>query len=323
MEHGRIPAWFNMERFGPTLPKIGLEEENKLVYDLPFEQYLTDPDTVSSSGLKQILKSPQHFLAMLSGHFKDEEDGRDHLRFGQAAHMLILEPMRFKEMYLVEPEFVGKTQDGKLSTRSKEAQEKKKAWWKSLPKDSMVLTKKEMDDLIYMIDSLATHPRAGSLLRNGRPEVSGFFTDPDTGIRVRIRLDYLTIDKQGRYYISDLKTARDAGQGLFGYDAARLKYHMQLALYYDGLWQITGKQPEAAAFIALEKTPPYPVALYWLNDDDLDVGRRWYKFALQTLKRCLEQNDWPPMQAEGEMLKLNERFMNDQFPEFAWKNETE
>ena len=319
MEHG-LPVWFKEDQH--QLPKLNMNLPDELIYDLPFEKYLGDRSAVSSSGLRKILKSPQHYLAEVCGYAKDEEEEKDAYRFGRAAHMLILEPMKFKELYVVEPEFIGFTKDGRASAQSGEAKAKRQAWRDSLKPDALVLSKQEMDTLIYMIDSLAYHQRAGALLRDGKPEVTGFFTHKETGLRVRIRPDYLTQDKQGRIYISDLKTTRDASAGLFAHDVGRFKYHLQLALYYDGIKQITGKEPEAAAFIAIEKSAPYSCAVYWMNEDDLAIGRGWYEHALRTLKRCIEKNDWPGVQHDAAMIELPQWAQNEVFPIFEWADES-
>src|SRR5690606_3844366 len=125
----------------------------------------------------------------------------------------------------------------------------------------------------------------------------------------------------GKVYISDLKTTRDVSPGLFATDAAKMMYHMQMAYYKDGVEQVLGQQVEAVALIALEKKAPYNVAVYWLDDEDIDKGRQWYEFALRTYKRCVESGQWPGKQGSGQMLKLPKFTDYDAFPQFDWKEE--
>lgn len=318
MEHGgRFPRWFKPEAV--VFPQINSSEKDELIEDLNFDQYLTHQGSISSSGLKLLLQSPQHYLAYLSGHFKDEEDDeKDYFRFGRAAHMLILEPVKFKETYMVEPEFWGPTKDGKMSQQSSAAKAKRDAWRKQIRPDAQLLSQSEFKDLMYMLDSLVDHAQIRNMLKNGKPEVSGFFTHKETGIRVRIRPDYITVDSDNRWYVSDIKTTRDCRQGPFMKDVDYLNYDLQIALYYDGIWQITGKEPEAADFMAIEKKIPYPCQLHWCPDVLIETGRKKYEYALRILKKCLTENDWPAIQQSGEVLEPNQWYGTNPLPVFSF-----
>lgn len=318
MEHGPTLKWMDTSKV--QMPLIGCSDPDELLYDLPFPEYLANKKCISNSGLKKVLQSPRHYVADLMGFGSDDEEGeKDHFRFGRAAHMMVLEPAKFRQLYVVMPEFIGMTKDGRPSAQSKDAKEQKAKWLEGVHPDALVLSASEMNDLNYMIESLMGHATASNLLKNGRPEVTGFWTHKETGLRIRIRPDYFTWDKEGKLYISDLKTTKDASPGLFATDVARMKYHMQLALYVDGVTQITGKPVEAQAIIALEKKPPYSCALYWINEDDLAKGRQWYEFALRTLRRCIDRGEWPGVQGEGQMLNLPRFTDYEQFPQFDWK----
>lgn len=300
MEHfGRVPQWFDKEKV--ILPPINSKQKQHLNYDMPFEEYLKVP-AISSSGIKRVLKSPQHYLSDLMGLSDNEEN--DAFRFGRAAHCLILEPKRFKELYVVEPVFSGLTKDGKESTRSSEAKAKREAWIKTLDPKAEIVTEEEMKILLYLTDSLVADPVIKNLLKNGNPEVSGFFEDEDTGLWCRFRPDYLSKDKEGRVYLIDLKTTHDSSEGLFSTGAARMGYDIQLAFYVDGLEKILGHAIESVGIVTLEKKPPYQTMLYWINEEDIATGRAWYKHALKILKKSMLENDWPGTAGSGTMLQM-------------------
>lgn len=318
MEHrGRIPKWVDMGKI--TLPPINSNQEECLKENLAFEDYLKVP-AISSSGIKLVLKSPLDYLTNLSRQVEEEES--DAFRFGRAAHLLVLEPHRFKELYVVEPTFTGMTtgKDAKESSNSKEAKEKRKAWYDSLKPETQVVTQQEMEDLLYMVDSLVADPVISGLLKNGKPEVSGFFQDKETGLWVRIRADYLSRDSEGRLYLSDLKTAQDVSEGIFATAAARFKYDVQLALYMDGIEQITGEKIEQVGIIAVEKKPPYQACLYWLTEEDLETGRAEYKHALRVLKKSITENEWPQAAKSGVMLQMPSWRKTQALPYFEFKN---
>jgi len=301
------------------LPLIAPDLPNRLDFEEPAERYHANRDTISSGGLKKVLRSPKHYLSWLLGLEEDEEGEKDHFRFGRAAHMMLLEPRKFRDLYVVEPEFVGYTKDGKESKNSKEAKDKRAKWREDQHPDAQIITQDEQKHLIGMIESVMEHSIARNLLVDGRPEVSGYFKDPDTGIYCRIRPDYLSLDKDnGGTHLVDFKTSRDVRAGMFSNDIWRMLYHLQMAFYYDGLTAINGKQPESASFIVVEKTPPYECAVYVADDQMLAMGRQWYQHGLRLLKRCIETNQWPGVQLQAQMISLPKRAEYDQFPEFEF-----
>jgi hypothetical protein len=321
VEHQNAPfKWARTSSF--SLPEIGVDKPDALDYDESFESYLGDKSCISSSGVRKLLDNPRAFIAEAAGYLKDDEtEEKDAYRFGSAAHMMILEPAKFRNMYLIEPEFTGFTKEGKPSTQSADCKLKRKTWYESLAPGALVVTQEELHDLTYMVEALMEHPQASSLLRNGRPEVTGRFTHPETKVRCRIRPDYLTLDKEDKTYVIDIKTTRHEKIGLFATDVAKLQYFIQLAMYHDGIAQITGKQVEASAFIALTKKPPYSVAVYWMNDKDLELGRAWYQYGLKVFSRCVKNNDWPPAQGQGQMLNMPNYIHNEPFPNFEWRDQ--
>lgn len=311
MEHGISPfKWVKPNSL--KLPKIGTTEPDEINYDEAFEAYLADASCMNSGSLRTLLKSPRHYIAEKAGMHEDEDGEKDHFRFGRAAHMLVLEPAKFKQLHLVQPDF------GAMQSPKNRA--KRDEWRDGQPTGSLILTQKEMDDLLFMIDSLMEHPEIPNLLKNGRPEVSGRWTDKETLVRCRCRPDYLTNDSESRLYISDIKTTRQSGEGLFSTDAARFKYFVQLAYYHDGIAQILKQQPEAVALIAMEKKRPYDVSLYWMNEKDLELGRLWYQHALRTYVRCVKSNRWPGVQQSGQMLALPSWVHSEPLPAYEWED---
>lgn len=318
MEHGQVIN--KLKNRNPRLPEFDVKKPDELTYDESFDSYLGDKTCVSSSGLKKILESPLHFLWQQTEPESSEDELEPaHFRIGRAAHMMVMEPAKFRDMHIVVPEFTGYTKDGRESPNSKEAKDKKKAWLDKLPPGALFLTQKELEDLTGMVESLMSHPQASAFFKNGKPEVTGRFTHRPTGIRCRIRPDYISYTPDGGLYIFDIKTTRMDNKALFASDAAKRRYHLQLAFYRYGMAQIIGKQPEAVALVAMEKTAPYSTWVYWLTDDDLDVGMAWNEEALRNLKRSLTTGKWPGPQSSGEMLELPTWARTEALPQFNWE----
>lgn len=302
MEHHEIR--FLGRTYQTQLPKLSPGEAPRINRNLPPEEYHADRGAVSSTGIRQILRSPRKFISWWLGLEKEEE--KDHFRFGRAVHMAVLEPARFRDAYLVQPDF------GDM--RSVKNREKRDEWAKDVPMGSVVLTQTEHDTMTGMINSVMEHPVARNLFKEGEAEVSMWYTDPSTGVRCKVRPDYIS---QG--HVIDLKTTKNAAVGLFARDMGLYRYDIQMACYYDGVLHTTGEAPQSATIVAVEKIIPYEVAVYCMTDEDLETGRKWKDHALGLLKRSIETGRWPSSQTRAEMINMPMYIRGEALPDFDYQ----
>ena len=256
----------------------------EIIHGLPNADYHASA-AISKSGLDKIARSPAHYKAAQEA----EHEATDAMIFGSAFHDYILLPEIFQTAYTVLPEdFNGRTKDGKsyLETIKASGQTILKAEW--------------LKDIQGMAAAVAAHPKAAALLTGGHPEVSIFWQDADTGIDCRCRPDY--IHSSG--IIADLKSTADAGPAAFSKSCANFRYHVQDAFYSEGFYQATGAWPRGFVFIAVEKTAPYAVACYTLDDVAKEKGRELYQQDLQTLQAAQAANEWPAYSDQIETLTL-------------------
>jgi exodeoxyribonuclease VIII len=148
------------------------------------------------------------------------------------------------------------------------------------------------------------HPAARAWLNKpGKAEASIFTTDPVTGVRVRVRPDWLTDDG----YIVDLKSSRDSSPGEFSRSIQNYRYHVQDALYSDAYEWATGKPCAGFVFIVVESDLPHNVQVYKLDDISRHIGRTQYRANLNTYADCLSSGQWPGYSAptaEPELISL-------------------
>lgn len=267
--------------------------ENAWIEGITNEEYHSDRSAVSSSGLKVLLKqTPAHFKAgWMIGNSEDSD--KEHFRYGSLAHMALLEPEKFRDSYVLEPIFEGLTKDGKMSTKSESARKQKQEWYDSLLPGTLVVTPKDFERITGSIDAILAHDKASKVIVGARTEISGCFREPITGMKCRIRPDILHLDKR---VLIDFKTARDASRGFFATEMARHMYHVSLAFYGMGIKEITGWEPEIYAILAVEKEPPYAVALYTIKQEAINTAKAWCLHGLETLKKCIETGVWPSHQ---------------------------
>jgi hypothetical protein len=154
-----------------------------------------------------------------------------------------------------------------------------------------------------MAQAAREHPDAAALLNGkGRNELSIVWTVSETTCKGRI--DRLCFAPKGVLYptcadpatsilcLLDVKTTRKIKPGMFDADLAHYAYHGQLAFYHDGL-QALAPAPMAVAILAIENEPPFDVAIYRLDDDTLDAGRKLYKELLAMHLACTAAKSWP------------------------------
>lgn len=196
----------------------------------------------------------------------------DAMRLGRGAHALVFEPDAFEREFVYW--FGGRRAGGEWEQ------------FKGAHLTKTILKGEDEDTIEGIARAVHAHPVAGPLLAEGQAECTVTWTDKDTGIACKGRMDWLS-----DLALVDLKTTRDIEVLAFGRHAAGLLYHCQLAFYSMGLFA-HGLKP-AVKIIAVESDPPHDVAVFDLNEDVLWAGEVKVREALRLVKRCREDKRWP------------------------------
>lgn len=218
------------------------------------------------------------------------------LLFGHAVHTRALEPESFGERYAIAPKVDRPTKEGK-------------ATWAALCEshpDAVHLSEPDEELIKGIADDLEAHPHAPVLLTNGAPELSGFWTDPDTGIVCRCRVDWLRGDRIG----TDLKATADASPDAFQRSIAKYGYYVQAAWYAMGYQAISGEALSDFVFLYVEKAAPFAVGLYRVDSTALALGEGQARRALRTIADCQARDHWPAYPAQVEPIGV---------PDWLWR----
>lgn len=257
------------------------------IEDLQAEQYHADKTAISSTALKKLLKSPKTFLH----HYNEPPMERTAaMTFGEALHMALLEPERFQSEVQVEESFSGKG-----------SREAKKEWLESLNPSVVLLSEKEYDSVLRMRDSAYHRKDVRTFLQSGQSEISGYYRDPVTGIKCKVRIDHYNAALNG---FIDLKTCLDCSQAEFSKTIWNYRYDIQMAMYQEGLQIIGGKPLDYAMFLAIEKTAPYEVAFYMADEGVLGKGQEDYRKCMNLLSECLNDKRWAAYQSAYDTVYL-------------------
>ena len=257
--------------------------------NLSIEEYHSGPG-VSKSNLDLIARSPAHYKAAMAL----DEDEKKAMVFGSAFHTMTLEPEKFDSGFAVSPEGLDRrTKAGKETFARFEMEAVGKR----------IIDAKTLEDVQAMAKSVYSHPLAGSLTRGGTAEQS-IFWEPAVveGVLSKCRPDFVKQLADGRYVVVDLKSTEDARPFAFERSAWKFRYHVQAAYYWDGCTEAFCRAPDAFVFVAVEKKPPYAVAVYEASIDMMNAGRAEYHADLMTFRRCELSGEWPAYPVEIQKL---------------------
>lgn len=261
----------------PAAPKF--EAYSRM--DISSEDYHTDRKFVSSSGLKEMLRSPAHFRQHLDG----ERVEKNCYKVGTAIHCALLEPDRFKLEYITSPEYNRRTKEG----REEEALFLKQA----ADSGKFVVTEADLEMIYGICENVDKHRDATALLKAGISEKSFYWQDPKTGILCKSRTDNIS-----DFAILDVKSTEDASHAGFVRSCAKYNYDMSAAMYREGVFHVDDNFLDYA-FLAVEKKAPYGIGLYIASEEMLASGMVRFERALQRLKECRETDQWPGYQPSG------------------------
>jgi len=210
-------------------------------------------------------------------------------KFGAMVHLALLEPKEFMKRMVTAPE---------VDQRTKAGKEEWLAFQAGLESTAVIVTKEQSDQITGMLHSLMDHQVASGLLSQGVAEMSGYFLKD--GLLCKVRPDYLRQDG----IVIDVKTTVCAKRKVFERQIMTYNYHIQAAWYFDAYESLTKRAADSFIFVAIEKEPPYAVAVYIADPTVIEKGRHEYTRAFEIYKQCLKENRWPGYQTEAEMIGL-------------------
>lgn len=213
------------------------------IYDCYTNAEYHAADGISKSDLDLIHRSPAHYKAA-------RHEDTPALRFGTAFHCAVLENDRFNATYTV---IEGDRRTNVVKAAIKEAEAAGK----------IILTADDFNALMGMAQAVFKNPICAALLRGSLKEHS-VFAELD-GVRVKCRPDGWSTEKG---VLFDLKSTEDASPEGFARTVAKYRYHVQDAFYRHVVASATNCDADDLSFIfiAVEKKPPFAVALYQLDE---------------------------------------------------------
>lgn len=245
--------------------------------NIPAEEYHA-LEAASCSGLKLMNRSPAHYWQSR----KNPAVQTPAMAMGEMLHTAILEPDRFKDVYVAGPEVMRSTNEWK-------------AFVASLGPKQKPVRLVDWQTCQGMMWGVMGHIAARALVGVTSPtEVSLVLRDQEFGVLKKARLDKLILrPDQDRVQVIDIKKCQNAGQTAFAKQMDDYGYAMQAAWYTDLAGEIYPGAIIEFSFIAVEEEPPHGVGVYRLCDSDLELARKVNKAALGMYAWCTKRQCWP------------------------------
>lgn len=260
------------------------------------DAYHADLGSLSVSGAKLLLppSCPAKFREQMDNGRKPKKVWD----FGHVAHHLVLG--KGAEFAVLDPAVHGLKADGKPSEKPTAT-----AMWKAAELDARdrgrtPISAADFAKAEAMAAKALAHPVAGPIFAEGTAEVSLYHTDPETGVRLRCRCDW--IEPNGD--IDDYKTSVTANPAELVRKWWALGYFMQAAWYIDLAVAVGAAENPRFRFIAQEKEPPYLVTVVQYDQEAIDEGRRLNRLAIRAYADCMESGVWPGYSDETVTISL-------------------
>ena len=237
-------------------------------------EYHKNTEKISKSGLDLIHKSPLHYWERYLNPASQEKK-TPALILGSAVHCAVLEPGEFGKRYAIAPEVDRRTKEGKEIMANFEAHVEGRL---------EIISKADSAICERIMEAINQHDEA-SLLMSKITDVEKVIEVEDMKCRPDAIIEPLNL-------IIDLKTTDDASPRAFGRSALKYRYDVQAAFYIDLYESHYGRRCEGFIFIAVEKTPPFGVGVYVIEDEDIERGRVKYKADLERWREAKANNKW-------------------------------
>ncbi len=274
----------------------------------------------SSSLLKEALKSPRHYYIARNMELKPKNS--HHFDFGTFVHAAVLEPSKFSKVRVLPPaskttasgcrrliryywELLGIQGDVDLTDQKIGALRVMIETLHAAAKEAGYTFIKEEDAKIIEAIRIAYKTYGGGILpklmQYVKSETSMYGTDPDTGMKVKIRPDGMLLEENfGINAILSIKTTSAASVSAFYNDCAKYRYELSEGMYLKVASQITGRPFTATLMVMIQNTLPFQIALIFWDAEDLQIGKYKYAQALDIVNRCRASNNWPGFDALAE-----------------------
>lgn len=270
------------------------------VYNISNDDYHSSAG-LSRSALWKFNQSPSHYWNEYLNPNKKPRCPTPAMMLGELVHVLTLEPHKFDKEFITKPKPIAVPKVGLLKDLGREEYDKQKTKAEAI-KVANELELKEFEEksqglnvidenalelAVKMEESVRASDLFKPIMEGAKIEQSIYFKHELTGLTCKVRPDIWNGS-----LVADLKTTADASPKAFQHSALKFGYYLQAGMIYEAL-KSQGITMDKFVFLALEKSEPYCLATYVLDNEAIDYGVRLFEDLIIKFKEQLDQDRWP------------------------------
>jgi len=237
---------------------------------------------ISRSALMEFKKSPYHYWSRYISPNKREFEATPAMVLGEMVHTAVLEPQEFDKRYVKS--FVG-------DRRTHAGKDAYLAFIGALH-GRMVVKDEHYELALEISEQVHQDKFISPLLKKCEMEQSIFWKHEGTGLVCKARPDAWS-----NGMVIDLKTAANADYRHTQSASVDHGYFLQAGMIKLALASI-GVELSHYIICAVEKTYPFAVANYILDESAVDFGVRQFNELIEQYDQCLQNDKWPGYEAK-------------------------
>ena len=244
---------------------------------------------ISRSNLDKIRVSPKRYY--YDNFIQPDLEKSDPLLIGNMVHTAVLEPAYLNDRFESDKDIIEEIEKTRPEIKNPVSTKEYKQRKEEVEEQGKYFLKDEVFQMAKtMVKSVFEHERLRHILKNGLAERCVYAIDPDTGILMRCKPDYMLMEDGINF---DLKTTRDASELEFSKAIWNHRYFVQAA-YYNYICTLACKKEfNTFLFGCLEKIPPYDIAVFYAMSEVIAHGEYVMREDLNKYAKCVDENIWP------------------------------
>jgi hypothetical protein len=265
--------------------------------DISIEAYHENKTHLSSTQIKLAKKSLKEFDWYRRGLITKEH--KAHFDFGNAFELALLAPVEFsqKVAILKDTEWVEAAMKANPAlTKPRASKTYTQAYDEfMIGREGMYIIPdkgpESYETIKSMMESCYQDKIVQGLIKNTEYQVSLFWTDEETGLRLKTRPD---ICKRKKNVVVNVKTALDGSPKAFSKDLANYEYPLQAAQEITGcLRSGLMESVDVYFWLVVEKCPPFNATIYEFAQEDIAASVDEFRYLVNKINKATQQGLFP------------------------------
>lgn len=278
--------------------------EDGIHTDISIKEYHANRTHISATQIKYAKTSLKHFDWYINGKIPKPEGS--HFGFGNAFELALLDEKGYLNEVAVLPD--GDWIDEALAAKPDLTKPRASAHYQEQYKKFVIETagkyvindtgKESFETIECMLESCYQDKVIQALIKNTEYQLSLFWTDEETGLRLKTRPD---ICKRNKNVIINVKTIEDGSPEAFSRELAKYDYPLQACIEIKGCLA-TGLMDRVDSYfwLVVEKVPPYNATIYEFTESDQKACADSTNYHLHKLARAQKENMYPGYSNEAD-----------------------